>query len=207
MTEPSPSATVWPPPLPPTKVRGRKQDRPRRRVPLLALMGASVGALVVGSAIGAAGGASDTGEFEAQLATVRQQLATAEDSLKEQTESREKAVSDLSAAEATAAGLQQKVDSMTAEAATSTTTLASRDARIAELEAAAASAAAAPITAADSPAAAAEQAAPPAATTGGGSVYYANCTEVRAAKAAPIRAGDAGYSRGLDRDGDGIACE
>ncbi|WP_461514528.1 excalibur calcium-binding domain-containing protein [Rathayibacter agropyri] len=28
-----------------------------------------------------------------------------------------------------------------------------------------------------------------------------------AAGAAPIRAGDAGYSRGLDRDGDGIACE
>lgn len=201
MTEPSPSATVWPPPLPPTKVRGRKQDRPRRRVPLLALIGASVGALIVGTVMGGLGGASDTGEFEAQLATVQQQLATAEDSLKEQTESREKAVSDLSAAEATAAGLQQKVDSMTAEAATSTTTLASRDARIAELEAAAASAAA------DSPAAAAEQAAPPAATTGGRSVSYANCTEVRAADADPIRAGDAGYSRSLDRDGDGIACE
>lgn len=206
MTEPSPSATVWPPPLPPTKVRGRKQDRPRRRVPLLALIGASAGALIVGSVTGGVAGASDTGEFKERLATVQQQLATAEDSLKEQTESREKAVSDLSAAEATAAGLQQKVDSMTAEAATSTTTLASRDARIAELEAAAASAAA-PITAADSPAAAAEQAAPPAATTGGGSVSYANCTEVRAAGAAPIRSGDAGYSRGLDRDGDGIACE
>lgn len=38
-------------------------------------------------------------------------------------------------------------------------------------------------------------------------VYYANCTEVEAAGAAPIYAGDSGYSRDLDRDGDGVACE
>ncbi|MER7663066.1 excalibur calcium-binding domain-containing protein [Streptomyces sp. NPDC096193] len=42
---------------------------------------------------------------------------------------------------------------------------------------------------------------------GGGSVSYANCSEVRAAGAAPIRAGDPGYGRHLDRDGDGVACE
>lgn len=39
------------------------------------------------------------------------------------------------------------------------------------------------------------------------SVYYENCTAVRAAGAAPIHAGDPGYSRDLDRDGDGVACE
>lgn len=38
-------------------------------------------------------------------------------------------------------------------------------------------------------------------------VYYANCTEVRDAGADPIRVGDPGYSRKLDRDGDGVACE
>jgi hypothetical protein len=38
-------------------------------------------------------------------------------------------------------------------------------------------------------------------------VYYANCDAVRAAGAAPIHAGEPGYSRKLDRDGDGIACE
>jgi hypothetical protein len=38
-------------------------------------------------------------------------------------------------------------------------------------------------------------------------VYYKNCDAVRAADAAPIRTGDPGYSRKLDRDGDGIACE
>ncbi|MFE9565496.1 excalibur calcium-binding domain-containing protein [Streptomyces sp. NPDC006487] len=42
---------------------------------------------------------------------------------------------------------------------------------------------------------------------GGGSVYYKNCTAVRAAGAAPIRRGDPGYGRHLDRDGDGVACE
>jgi hypothetical protein len=38
-------------------------------------------------------------------------------------------------------------------------------------------------------------------------VYYENCTAVRAAGADPIYAGDPGYSRKLDRDGDGVACE
>lgn len=37
--------------------------------------------------------------------------------------------------------------------------------------------------------------------------YYANCAAVRAAGAAPIRVGQPGYSRKLDRDGDGVACE
>ena len=38
-------------------------------------------------------------------------------------------------------------------------------------------------------------------------VYYANCTEVEQAGAAPIRRGDPGYGPHLDRDGDGVACE
>ena len=38
-------------------------------------------------------------------------------------------------------------------------------------------------------------------------VYYENCDAVRAAGAAPIYTGDPGYSRKLDRDGDGVACE
>lgn len=39
------------------------------------------------------------------------------------------------------------------------------------------------------------------------STYYQNCSAVRAAGAAPLYAGSPGYSRKLDRDGDGIACE
>ena len=39
------------------------------------------------------------------------------------------------------------------------------------------------------------------------SVSYSNCSEARAAGAAPVRVGDPGYSRRLDRDGDGVGCE
>ena len=38
-------------------------------------------------------------------------------------------------------------------------------------------------------------------------VSYANCSEARAAGAAPLHRGEPGYSSKLDRDGDGVACE
>lgn len=38
-------------------------------------------------------------------------------------------------------------------------------------------------------------------------VYYRNCAAARAAGAAPVRSGDPGYARHLDRDNDGIGCE
>jgi hypothetical protein len=38
-------------------------------------------------------------------------------------------------------------------------------------------------------------------------VYYRTCADARAAGVAPLRVGDPGYGRHLDRDGDGIACE
>jgi hypothetical protein len=41
----------------------------------------------------------------------------------------------------------------------------------------------------------------------GGNVYYPNCAAARAAGAAPVRTGSAGYGRHLDRDGDGVGCE
>jgi hypothetical protein len=39
------------------------------------------------------------------------------------------------------------------------------------------------------------------------SAYYGNCSEARAAGAAPLHVGEPGYRSGLDRDGDGVACE
>jgi hypothetical protein len=36
---------------------------------------------------------------------------------------------------------------------------------------------------------------------------YTSCAQARAAGAAPLYAGQPGYSRSLDRDGDGVACE
>ena len=39
------------------------------------------------------------------------------------------------------------------------------------------------------------------------STHFSNCREARAAGAAPLYEGSPGYSRKLDRDGDGVACE
>ncbi|MFJ6796824.1 excalibur calcium-binding domain-containing protein [Streptomyces sp. NPDC091268] len=50
-------------------------------------------------------------------------------------------------------------------------------------------------------------AASPTAAPGPKDVVYKNCAEARAAGAAPIRRGQPGYSRTLDRDNDGIACD
>ena len=36
---------------------------------------------------------------------------------------------------------------------------------------------------------------------------YANCAAARAAGAAPVRRGEPGYGRHLDRDDDGVGCE
>lgn len=41
----------------------------------------------------------------------------------------------------------------------------------------------------------------------GGNVYFRNCAAARAAGAAPVRVGQPGYGRHLDRDGDGKGCE
>jgi len=43
------------------------------------------------------------------------------------------------------------------------------------------------------------------ATSRGG--VFRNCAAARAAGAAPVREGDPGYGRHLDRDGDGVGCE
>jgi hypothetical protein len=37
--------------------------------------------------------------------------------------------------------------------------------------------------------------------------YFSNCSDARAAGAAPVREGDPGYAPHLDRDNDGVGCE
>ncbi|HEY5850158.1 MAG TPA: excalibur calcium-binding domain-containing protein [Lysobacter sp.] len=44
-------------------------------------------------------------------------------------------------------------------------------------------------------------------TSGSSSRPFRNCAEARAAGAAPVRRGEAGYGSHLDRDGDGVGCE
>ncbi|HEY9358277.1 MAG TPA: DUF1524 domain-containing protein [Arthrobacter sp.] len=73
---------------------------------------------------------------------------------------------------------------------------------------AAAPAAPAPVAAAPAPAPVAPAPVVPApAPAAPAAAYYANCTAARAAGAAPIFAGQAGYRPALDRDSDGVACE
>ncbi|MDM5188416.1 excalibur calcium-binding domain-containing protein [Bacillus sp. DX4.1] len=47
----------------------------------------------------------------------------------------------------------------------------------------------------------------PAPAENNSNAYYKNCTEVKNAGKAPLYSGQPGYSRKLDRDGDGVACE
>lgn len=47
----------------------------------------------------------------------------------------------------------------------------------------------------------------PSSRAAGGSRPFANCSEARAAGAAPVRRGDPGYAPKLDRDNDGVGCE
>jgi hypothetical protein len=61
-----------------------------------------------------------------------------------------------------------------------------------------------PEATADSPSPAAPVYTPPPQSS---SAYYRNCSEARAAGAAPLYEGEPGYRSGLDRDGDGVACE
>jgi hypothetical protein len=65
----------------------------------------------------------------------------------------------------------------------------------------------APVPAQPAPAPAPAPAQPAPAPAVPANVFYENCDAVRAAGAAPIRNGDPGYSRKLDRDGDGVGCE
>jgi colicin import membrane protein len=171
------------------------------------LVSASAVALVLGSTIGTGAGASGTAEVQEQLDAARGELAAAQetfDAQEEATAAAESARTDAeggrAAAEAASAALQAKVDSLTADATVAASTIAARDTRISELESAAASVPS-PVAVA-----VAEPADPPAAAPAT-SAYYANCDAVRAAGAAPIYSSDPGYSRKLDRDGDGVACE
>jgi len=207
MTTSTTNDAQWPPPLPSTR---RPAEKKRRTVPLWALVWSSVGALTMGSLLGTGTTGAGRADLQDQLDSTAEQLVASQDALAEQQEQLASAVSDLAEATSSSAGLQSRIDALTTEASTSAATIASRDTRIAELESAAAAATAAAVEAAQAVAVPAPAPAAPAAAVpapAAASAYYENCTAVRAAGAAPIRTGDPGYSRKLDRDGDGIACE
>ncbi len=163
-------------------------------------VGVVVGLLL--GAAGCAGNASQVSELKAQVLLLEDkeaEAATLADDIAElQTE-----FADLKSEHLKTTTAMTALDGVVAEQeallAANVTDLATRDARIVELEA---TVAAAPRAAAPRAPAAPPAAAPPAAN-----VYYKNCTEARAAGAAPISRGQAGYGTHLDRDGDGIGCD
>jgi micrococcal nuclease len=163
--------------------------------------------LIGGNAAGSSGNADDIDQLTAENAQISAQLETAEDQAAAAIADAEEARAVASESEAVSAGLQEQIDELGSvaeaerqkaadairEADEATALVAERDARIGELEAAAAAV----------PAVQPEQA-PPAVES---NVYYKNCSEARAAGAAPVRLGQPGYGSHLDRDGDGVGCE
>lgn len=110
----------------------------------------------------------------------------------------EKAAADKAAADKAAA---EKAAADKAAAAKAAADKAAADAAAAKLAAEQAAAQQA------APPAPAQQAVPAPAQQVPGTAYYANCAAVKAAGAAPLLAGQPGYSTTLDRDRDGVACE
>ncbi|WP_449283469.1 excalibur calcium-binding domain-containing protein [Leucobacter sp.] len=164
----------------------------KRRVPLWVAITAGVVGLLLGSSGSIASSDKQRiGELEDQLATAQTESEKALQAL-EQTEddfSEERAALILEAAEAT-----EEV-----EKAQKTVEEAEQAAEEANQRALAAEAAAEepPLSLVDTPTE----------TSGTASAYYKNCSEARAAGAAPLYSGQPGYGSHLDRDGDGVACE
>ena len=102
---------------------------------------------------------------------------------------------------------KQKTADAAEEAEAALALVEERDNRIHELESVAASAPAPNPEPAPEPASDPVPAPVPAPAPAQNSGPFKNCTEARAAGAAPVHRGDPGYARHLDRDGDGIGCE
>ncbi|WP_284233073.1 excalibur calcium-binding domain-containing protein [Arenivirga flava] len=190
------------------QVQPKAQPHPQRRkraVRLPFVIAIGVGALLLGVAIGGAG--SDPTRSAEYLA-VSEELVVAEDAsaeLAEETAALEEELDALSDEVAQLAEQQQAVvDAETAVAARETAA-DERDAELQQRE----SDLQGRETAVQTRESSVSQPAPPAAqpSASAPSAYYENCTAARNAGAAPVRSGDPGYGRHLDRDGDGVGCE
>lgn len=178
-----------------------------RKAALITSASALVAGLLLGGGAGGAGAQSEVTSLKDQVTSLETDVADAETVAVENdtalTEARadlDRALGDLATATASLKTATDQVTEMQTAATASQTELDARAARIADLEGQlSARTVQAPV--AQAPVAQAPAAQAPA------SVYYDNCTAARNAGAAPVRAGDPGYGRHLDRDGDGIGCE
>ncbi|WP_235590597.1 excalibur calcium-binding domain-containing protein [Leucobacter sp. G161] len=185
------------------------EDRPGKRNTLKTL-GIPILAGVVGLALGA--GASATGAHteisELRLAeqSLTTDVATLEAKHTSTVEDLRVATSALDERTESLSDREENVRALTAQ-------VEELQAQVRDLEAAAAAAEAQaaavpePIPFAAPKQAAPEAQAPAAPAPQPAAAYFDNCTAARNAGAAPVYAGDPGYGRHLDRDGDGVGCE
>lgn len=193
------------------QVKPKAQQRRRRTVRLPFVIAIGVGALLMGVAIGGAGGDPTTSD---EYLAVAEELVVAEDAsadlaresaaLKRELESLAEEVSELAEQQeavlaAEAAMVERETAANDREGA-----LQQRETDVQNRETAVQARETAPSTSRQSAPAPVQQ---PAAPAPAPAVSYANCTAARDAGAAPVRSGDPGYGRHLDRDGDGVGCE
>lgn len=183
---------------------------PKRKAPLWLVVASGAAGLVLGTMGGI--GAGDAGRYTAQITELETQVDSLETEVDETQQAAEVADQALSEAQAEFTAERKKLvleaKTATEEAATEQANAqqAKSEAQKAQAEAQAATKralAAEGRQEADTTTSTTTSPEPPAAT----STSYENCTAVRDAGASPIRVGQPGYGRHLDRDGDGVGCE
>ena len=194
--------------VPPSADQPPRRWRKRKYLAVAAASG--LAALVLGIGIGAVGGSAGTAAAEERADTAVQRAERSEADAAD-------AQAQLSAAQQSARDAVSAQEEAEAALDGARTAAADASAQVAELQRQLASAQASAQASAKSTAKAGSPASGTGSATGStsrsshapatSSVSYANCSAARAAGAAPVHAGDPGYSRKLDRDGDGVGCE
>lgn len=187
--------------------------RSRRRLILPSVVG--VAALSLGAMIGGSGSAAQISTLKTEQQTLTSAVASAE---KQSEFDRDARTAATQKADERAAELEAEIEALRGELsaqsearAASDEAVQSKDEEIARLTAdvaAARAAAPAPSGSSTQPRSfVAPRSAAPAPAQAPAPRHFNNCSEARAAGAAPVRAGQPGYGRHLDRDGDGVGCE
>lgn len=175
-----------------------------RKAGVITAASALVVGLALGGGVGGSNAQNEIGSLQDQVSSLEGDVGEAQTVARETDTALVEARADLDDALAKLAKVTGDLTAVTAQvtemqtaATASQTELDARAARITDLEGQL-SVQAAPVASVP------EQSAP---VSSSGSVWFKNCTAAREAGAAPVRVGDPGYAKHLDRDGDGIGCE
>ena len=199
---------AWIEPTAPVPVPGQKQGFFTRSVTRRTGAIVAGSALVLGLLLGAGMGSTTA---QTQVASLASEVSSLQTEVAEAAETVTDAGADVQAAAAQVAEAKAEVEKVKGQLAASTSKITemetaataaqaeldSRASQIADLQG--------KVSAQSAPAPAPAPA--PAQPVAPSAVSYKNCSEARAAGAAPVRRGDPGYGKHLDRDGDGIGCE